>query len=159
MGRSRKPLGPQGSRGFESLLLRMKSVRRDILVTFLITVVVAHIGVWFLIETDLLKHVEPRAGGFRLHHITYGAFLALAAGYAGLAFDLGEKARKYAATAFGIGLGLFVDEVVSAAALQNKYWIAHQTGRISDDLYYGWPTYLVIGIVAAILLILATRKK
>ncbi len=75
-------------------------------------------------------NVETKSG-MHIHHLVWGILLLITMGYIGLAFDLGDPWLEFVAIAFGIGLGLTLDEFALWLNLEDVYW--QQKGRESID--------------------------
>jgi hypothetical protein len=75
-------------------------------------------------------NVETK-GGTHVHHMVWGILLLIVMGYLGLATDLSSPWLELAAVAFGIGLGLTMDEFALWLNLEDVYWQAK--GRQSID--------------------------
>ena len=75
-------------------------------------------------------NVETKSG-MHIHHLVWGILLLITMGYIGLAFDLGDPWLAFVAIAFGIGLGLTLDEFALWLNLEDVYW--QQKGRESID--------------------------
>jgi hypothetical protein len=71
------------------------------------------------------------SGGTHVHHLVWGILLLLASGYLGLALDAGSPWRELLAVAFGIGMGLTLDEFALWLNLEDVYW--SEKGRQSID--------------------------
>jgi hypothetical protein len=70
-------------------------------------------------------------GGTHVHHLVWGILLLLTMGYLGLAVDLGSPWLELTAIAFGIGMGLTLDEFALWLHLEDVYWSTK--GRQSID--------------------------
>lgn len=75
-------------------------------------------------------NVETK-GGTHVHHLVWGILLLLTMGYLGLAVDLGSPWLELTAIAFGIGMGLTLDEFALWLHLEDVYWTTK--GRQSID--------------------------
>jgi hypothetical protein len=75
-------------------------------------------------------NVETK-GGTHIHHLVWGILLLLVTGYLGIAVDLGDPWLELVAVAFGIGMGLTLDEFALWLNLEDVYWQAK--GRESID--------------------------
>jgi hypothetical protein len=75
-------------------------------------------------------NVETK-GGTHIHHLVWGILLLLVTGYLGIAVDLGDPWIELVAVAFGIGMGLTLDEFALWLNLEDVYWQAK--GRESID--------------------------
>jgi hypothetical protein len=83
--------------------------------------------------------------GTHIHHLVFGIVTTLVIGYLAIAFDPGSPWRELCAVAFGIGMGLTLDEFALWLELRDVYWLPE--GRKSIDA--------VIVTAAAGLLLLA----
>jgi hypothetical protein len=70
-------------------------------------------------------------GGTHIHHLVWGILLVLVMGYLGLAVDMGSPWLELIAIAFGIGMGLTLDEFALWLNLEDVYW--ESKGRQSID--------------------------
>src|SRR5215218_6689172 len=70
-------------------------------------------------------------GGTHIHHLVWGILLLLTMGYLGIAFDPHSPWLELIAIAFGIGMGLTLDEFALWLNLEDVYWSAK--GRESID--------------------------
>jgi hypothetical protein len=84
-------------------------------------------------------------GGTHIHHLVWGILLLLSMGYLGLSFDLGSPWIELVAIAFGIGMGLTLDEFALWLNLQDVYWT--QKGRQSIDAVIVATCLLVIALL------------
>jgi hypothetical protein len=75
-------------------------------------------------------NVETKSGT-HIHHLVWGILLIMTMGYLGLSADLGTPWLELVAIAFGIGLGLTLDEFALWLNLQDVYW--SEKGRQSID--------------------------
>jgi hypothetical protein len=75
-------------------------------------------------------NVETR-GGTHIHHLVWGILLLMAMGYLGLAVDMGSPWLELTAIAFGVGIGLTLDEFALWLNLEDVYW--SEKGRQSID--------------------------
>jgi hypothetical protein len=75
-------------------------------------------------------NVETK-GGTHIHHLVWGILLLLGAGYVGVAIAPDSPWRELAAIAFGIGMGLTLDEFALWLNLEDVYW--SDKGRQSVD--------------------------
>ena len=66
-------------------------------------------------------NVETK-GGTHIHHLVWGILLLLTMGYLGLAVDLGSPWLELTAIAFGVGMGLTLDEFALWLNLADVYW-------------------------------------
>jgi hypothetical protein len=89
-------------------------------------------------------NVETK-GGTHVHHLVWGILLLLTMGYLGIATDLGSPGPELIAIAFGIGMGLTMDEFALWLNLQDVYWQAK--GRQSIDAVIVTTTLLVIALL------------
>jgi hypothetical protein len=89
-------------------------------------------------------NVETK-GGTHIHHLVWGILLLLVMGYIGLAVDPGSPWVELVAIAFGIGMGLTMDEFALWLNLQDVYWAPK--GRQSIDAVVVTTTLLVIALL------------
>lgn len=75
-------------------------------------------------------NVETK-GGTHVHHLVWGILLLMTMGYLGLAIDMGSPWLELTAIAFGIGMGLTLDEFALWLNLEDVYW--SEKGRQSID--------------------------
>jgi hypothetical protein len=75
-------------------------------------------------------NVETK-GGTHIHHMFWGILLLMTMGYLGLATDLGSPWLELTGIAFGIGMGLTLDEFALWLNLKDVYWT--EKGRQSID--------------------------
>lgn len=75
-------------------------------------------------------NVETK-GGTHIHHLVWGILLLLSMGYLGLALDPPSPWHELVAIAFGIGIGLTLDEFALWLNLEDVYW--EERGRQSID--------------------------
>ncbi len=81
-------------------------------------------------------HDNVTKGGLHIHHMVYGIFLILIAGYLALAFPEKQGKRLIAlALLYGIGAALTLDEFALWLNLQDVYWA--KQGRESVDVAIG----------------------
>jgi hypothetical protein len=83
--------------------------------------------------------------GTHVHHLVWGILLLLSMGYLGIATDLGSPWVELVAIAFGIGMGLTMDEFALWLNLQDVYWQAK--GRQSIDAVIVTTSLLVIALL------------
>jgi hypothetical protein len=84
-------------------------------------------------------------GGTHVHHLVWGILLLLSMGYVGIATDIGTPWLELVAIAFGIGMGLTMDEFALWLNLQDVYW--QQKGRQSIDAVVVTTVLLVIALL------------
>jgi hypothetical protein len=89
-------------------------------------------------------NVETK-GGTHIHHLVWGILLLLSMGYVGIATDLGSPWIELVAVAFGIGMGLTMDEFALWLNLQDVYW--QEKGRQSIDAVIVTTTLMVIALL------------
>ena len=75
-------------------------------------------------------NVETK-GGTHVHHLFWGILLLLSMGYLGISDRPGSPWFEFVAIAFGIGMGLTMDEFALWLNLQDVYW--SDKGRQSID--------------------------
>ena len=69
--------------------------------------------------------------GLHIHHMVPGILLLMVSGYLGLSLEPASPWRELLAVAFGVGLGLTLDEFALWLNLEDVYW--QQQGRESVD--------------------------
>jgi hypothetical protein len=89
-------------------------------------------------------NVETK-GGTHIHHLVWGILLLLSMGYVGIATDIGTPWLELVAVAFGIGMGLTMDEFALWLNLKDVYW--QQKGRQSIDAVVVTTTLMVIALL------------
>jgi hypothetical protein len=89
-------------------------------------------------------NVETK-GGTHIHHFVWGILLLLTMGYLGLSFDLDTPWIELVVIAFGIGMGLTLDEFALWLNLKDVYWQGQ--GRQSIDAVVVTATLLVISLL------------
>ena len=89
-------------------------------------------------------NVETK-GGTHIHHLVWGILLLLSMGYVGIATDIGTPWLEIVAVAFGIGMGLTMDEFALWLNLQDVYW--QEKGRQSIDAVVVTTTLMVIAVL------------
>jgi hypothetical protein len=89
-------------------------------------------------------NVETK-GGTHIHHLVWGILLLLVMGYLGLAEDLSSPWLELVAIAFGIGMGLTLDEFALWLNLEDVYW--QQKGRQSIDAVVVTTALLAIALL------------
>jgi lysyl-tRNA synthetase class 2 len=72
-----------------------------------------------------------QTGGVHVHHLVFGIVLMMLAGFCGFAFQPTSPGLDVLAVAFGIGMGLTLDEFALWLHLQDVYWA--EEGRQSVD--------------------------
>ena len=88
-------------------------------------------------------NVETK-GGTHVHHLVWGILLLLSMGYIGISTDLESPWFEFVAIAFGIGMGLTMDEFALWLNLQDVYW--ERQGRESIDAVVLFGGFLSIGL-------------
>jgi hypothetical protein len=83
--------------------------------------------------------------GTHVHHLVWGILLLLSMGYLGISTNLGSPWMELVAIAFGIGMGLTLDEFALWLNLEDVYWQAK--GRQSIDAVVVTVTLLVIALL------------
>jgi hypothetical protein len=83
--------------------------------------------------------------GTHVHHLVWGILLLLSMGYLGIAADFGSPWQELVAIAFGIGMGLTLDEFALWLNLEDVYWTAK--GRQSIDAVVITASLLVIALL------------
>jgi hypothetical protein len=89
-------------------------------------------------------NVETK-GGTHIHHLVWGILLLLSMGYVGIATDIGTPWLELVAVAFGIGMGLTMDEFALWLNLKDVYW--QEKGRQSIDAVVVTTTLMVIALL------------
>jgi hypothetical protein len=89
-------------------------------------------------------NVETK-GGTHVHHLVWGILLLLSMGYLGISTDLPSPWFEFVAIAFGIGMGLTLDEFALWLNLQDVYW--QDKGRQSIDAVVVTTAMLVIALL------------
>jgi hypothetical protein len=89
-------------------------------------------------------NVETK-GGTHIHHLVWGILLLLTMGYLGLAVDMGSPWLELTSVAFGIGMGLTLDEFALWLNLADVYW--SEKGRQSIDAVIVTAGLLVISLL------------
>jgi hypothetical protein len=89
-------------------------------------------------------NVETK-GGTHVHHMVWGILLLMVAGYLGLSLEPASPWRELTALAFGIGLGLTLDEFALWLNLEDVYW--QQKGRQSIDAVIVTATLLAVTLI------------
>ena len=94
---------------------------RIVFVTFLLTFICARVTV-YLILIQKLPNIFTVFEGAHVHHLSYGIIvLSVVAGFLLFRRPSGIEAR-FAAAAYGVGLGLTYDEFGMWLHLQDNYW-------------------------------------
>ena len=89
-------------------------------------------------------NVETKSG-MHIHHLVWGILLLLSMGYVGLSVDLGDPWYELVALAFGIGMGLTLDEFALWLNLEDVYW--QEKGRQSIDAVIVTTALLLITLL------------
>ena len=89
-------------------------------------------------------NVETK-GGIHIHHMFWGILLLISMGYLGIAVDIPDPWYQLVAVAFGIGMGLALDEFALWLNLEDVYWSAK--GRQSIDAVILVAVLLVITLL------------
>jgi hypothetical protein len=89
-------------------------------------------------------NVETK-GGTHIHHLVWGILLLMSMGYLGLAVDLDGPWNELVAIAFGVGMGLTLDEFALWLNLKDVYW--SQKGRQSIDAVVITASVLGISLI------------
>jgi hypothetical protein len=89
-------------------------------------------------------NVETK-GGTHVHHLVWGILLLLTMGYLGLATEPSSPWLELVAIAFGIGMGLTLDEFALWLNLEDVYWT--EKGRQSIDAVIITAGMLTIALV------------
>jgi hypothetical protein len=89
-------------------------------------------------------NVETK-GGTHIHHMVWGILLLIVAGYLGIAAATNSPWQELVAIAFGVGMGLTLDEFALWLNLEDVYW--QEKGRQSIDAVIVTTTLLVIAVL------------
>jgi hypothetical protein len=89
-------------------------------------------------------NVETKSGT-HVHHLVWGILLLLSMGYLGISTDLESPWFEFVAIAFGIGMGLTLDEFALWLNLQDVYWA--DKGRQSIDAVIVATLMLVVAVI------------
>jgi hypothetical protein len=89
-------------------------------------------------------NVETKSGT-HVHHLVWGILLLLSMGYIGIATDIGSPGLELVAVAFGIGMGLTMDEFALWLNLEDVYW--QEKGRQSIDAVVVTTGLLIIALL------------
>jgi hypothetical protein len=89
-------------------------------------------------------NVETK-GGTHIHHLVWGILLIMTMGYLGLATDMPSPWVEFTGIAFGIGMGLTLDEFALWLNLQDVYW--SEKGRQSIDAVIVATLMLVVALL------------
>ena len=89
-------------------------------------------------------NVETK-GGTHVHHMVWGILLIMSMGYLGISTDIPSPWFELVAIAFGIGMGLTLDEFALWLNLQDVYW--QEKGRQSIDAVVVTTALLVIALL------------
>jgi hypothetical protein len=89
-------------------------------------------------------NVETK-GGTHVHHLVWGILLLLVMGYLGLATAPPSPWLELVAVAFGIGMGLTMDEFALWLNLEDVYW--QEKGRQSIDAVVVTTALLAIALL------------
>jgi hypothetical protein len=89
-------------------------------------------------------NVETK-GGMHIHHLVWGILLLLVMGYTGIAINPDSPWLEFVAIAFGIGMGLTMDEFALWLNLQDVYWAPQ--GRQSIDAVVVTTALLIIALL------------
>lgn len=132
----------------------MLDPRKNILISFLCTILFLRVFVYvFGIKTGVLMGIRDMIGNYYPHHIIYGIVILAIVGYISLTETLHNKSRQLLSILFGIGLAFIIDELLVTM---------YVTGKYSPDfakMYYTFPTYIPVIIIAIILGLLLIKKS
>lgn len=101
-----------------------KKIISIIISAFLLTFGISRLYV-YLVLGKLAPDLFLEIGGVHIHHFTYGIILLAVVGFYLLLKrpEFGSRAFRWAALAYGIGLGLAVDEFGMWLHLRDDYWM------------------------------------
>jgi hypothetical protein len=85
------------------------------------------------------------SSGTHIHHMFWGILLLITMGYVGIATSIPDPWFELVAVAFGIGMGLTMDEFALWLNLEDVYW--QQKGRESIDAVVVTTALLVIALI------------
>lgn len=139
MFHKRKKISPLRALVHRIVVSKLEEVPFIVFLSFLLTFVLARLYV-YLTNHDIMdfpwgQYVYIR--GVHVHHLNFGIFILVIAGFAAL-YDLRPVAHRKLAVLYGIGLGLTFDEFA--------LWL-----KLTDD-YYARISYDAIIIIALVLL-------
>lgn len=101
--------------------LLLPILARRVLLAFLLTFIAARATVYMIMARDI-PDLYLYSGQTHVHHLNYGIFMLSAVG-AGLLFGPSSpRWRRWAATLYGIGMGLTYDEFGMWLHLGGGYW-------------------------------------
>jgi hypothetical protein len=89
-------------------------------------------------------NVETKSGT-HVHHLVWGILLLITMGYIGISTELGDPWFEFVSVAFGIGLGLTMDEFALWLNLEDVYW--QEKGRESIDAVVVTTLLLLVALV------------
>lgn len=125
-----------------------------ILLSILIVFIISRTITYLVLVKELLpKNLFLDINGFRLHHFVYGNILIMVTSF--LAIGLGvRKHKNLFAIAYGIGLGLILDEFLLwigdiTQLTSSSVWIPHSTTVIA----------IVSLLIASLIMIRLYRKE
>ncbi len=84
-------------------------------------------------------------GGTHVHHLVWGILLLLSMGYVGIAVENDSPWAELVAIAFGVGMGLTLDEFALWLNLEDVYW--SEKGRQSIDAVIVTTALLAISLL------------
>ena len=90
-------------------------------------------------------HNLETKSGLHIHHMVPGILLLMFCGYLGLSLEPGSPWRELLAVAFGVGLGLTLDEFALWLNLDDVYW--QEKGRQSIDAVIVTASLLTITLL------------
>lgn len=117
----------------ELIANRAKQVPFWILAGFLPTFIIARTIV------ALLPEVSVRVNGTHVHHFTYGVIILAASGFISLVSP--QRAQRWLASLYGVGLALAFDEFGMWLRLTSNYHLDS-----SEDVMVGILVFLVIAV-------------
>ena len=89
-------------------------------------------------------NVETK-GGTHIHHLVWGILLLMSMGYVGIATGIPSPWFELVAIAFGVGMGLTMDEFALWLNLKDVYW--EKQGRQSIDAVVVTAALLLVAVL------------
>lgn len=95
----------------------------ELVLTMMIWAVVGLLGIRLYLEVTGYPVVGR--GNWHIAHMLWGGLLMLTAGIVNFSYH-GNKIRKFTAGVFGLGFGLFIDEIGKFLSRDNNYFFNRQ---------------------------------